>query len=332
MTPAQPYDVVVVKSATEGTGSIGPALSRGKAVSNTVAVGSMTFTGVPVVLADYCQIWDMRFDLGNNPTPTANTIDAATQQLYADFVAAGGRLYLNGENAGYESRNNGLTQLLTQLGTGAPFVNPGSETGTNTWNIFPYTSDPRTFPTILNNLPGIGGIPQPTVPGWYNICSTCSGWGSSHPLAARLNGGVTEAFMFGFLPSDLRAGVGRVIVAFDWNGFVLFQQVANVPVFQNIYAWLGGCDTRYTVSKTSSVASVNIGSNYSYILCVQNTGSSTLNQILYDTLPACSSFVSSVPTATGHSGQYYWWTPPSITAGTGMCVTVTVQAANLGCP
>ena len=330
LSPPQLFDVVVVKSATEPAGGIQPALNRGIALSNTVTTASMSFTGVPVNLADYCQVWDMRFRTGCSSLTCSGTITPSDMALYQGFLATGGRMFLNGENAGYEGRNNGLTQFLTSIGTGAPFLNPGSETGTNIWNIFP--PDPYNFSTLLNNLPGLGNTPQPTVPGWYDVCGTCSGWGSSHPLAERNNAGAIEAFMFGFTPAELAGGVGRVAVAFDWNGFILFQQVENTPTYQNIYTWLGNCTIRYEVTKTSSLANVVVGQPYSYTLCVENTGSMPLNQLIYDTLPACISFVSSTPAPAGSSGQYYWWNPGPIALSATVCVTVNVQAASLACP
>lgn len=330
LAPPQPFDVVVVKSATEPAGGITPALNRGIALSTTVTVASMAFSGIPVNLGDYCQVWDLRFVSNCTALTCASTINASDQALYAAFLAGGGKMFLNGENAGYEGRNNGLTQFLTSIGTGAPFLNPSTETGTNVWNVF--QPDPYGFPTTLNNLPALGNAPQPTVPGWYDICPACSGWGSSHPIAARINGGVTEAFMFGFTPSELAGGVGRVMTAFDWNGFWLFQQAENVPVYQNIYAWLGTCEVRFTVTKAANVSAAAVGSQFNYLLCVSNSGEVPLNQLIYDTLPPCIGFVSSSPPPAGNSGQYYWWSPGSIPIGGSACVTLTVQASSLACP
>ncbi len=330
LVPPQPFDVVVVKNATEPAGGITPALNRGIANSNTVTVATMTFTGVPITIAEYCQVWDLRFETGCSALTCSATIPAGDQIMYANFLRGGGSLFLNGENQGFEGRNNGLTQFLTTIGTGAAFTNPGSVGGTTIWNIFP--ADPLGFSTILNNLPGLGNTPQPTVPGWYDICGTCSGWGSSHPIAAVLNGGVTQAFMFAMLPNELIGGAGRVMVDFDFNGFWLFQQVLNAPVYQNIYTWLGNCQVRYNVSKVANVANITVGNTFNYTLCLQNTGAATLNQVIYDTLPPCVAFVSSVPAPTGNTGNYYWWNPGAIVTGTGTCVTITVQAASLACP
>src|SRR5688572_30571450 len=100
LVPPQPFDVVVVKSASEPAGGISPALNRGIALSTTVTVASMAFSGVPVSLADYCQVWDLRFSSTCTALTCASTINATDRALYSAFLQGGGRMFLNGENAG----------------------------------------------------------------------------------------------------------------------------------------------------------------------------------------------------------------------------------------
>jgi len=76
------------------------------AVGNTVTVAD----SLPLSLAGYSQVWDVRFNTG---------LDAGATSEYSAFLSAGGGLFLMGENASFMSRNNSILSLISGLGGGS---------------------------------------------------------------------------------------------------------------------------------------------------------------------------------------------------------------------
>jgi hypothetical protein len=97
-------------------------------------------------LATYREIWDLRYNnVGLNQPLTASDISA-----YITYMAAGGSLFVIGENAGFASRNNTIVTLVSQAGGGtiSPVLNGGQGTPENV--LAPFTGPtPLTQVTFL---------------------------------------------------------------------------------------------------------------------------------------------------------------------------------------
>lgn len=109
------------------------------AVGNVVTVVS----DIPVSLAGYAQVWDIRFS--NN-----FALSAAQQTLYKGFLQGGGGMFLMGENSSFAQRNGSIFDFVSQVGGGtlgpnlsgscdglqtvkAPFTGPNPVASIN-WN------------------------------------------------------------------------------------------------------------------------------------------------------------------------------------------------------
>lgn len=78
-----------------------------QAVGNTVTV----VDAVPMSLAGFQQVWDIRF-FG------AGALSPALQTQYLTYLQAGGRMFLMGENSGFMARNNSIFALIAAAGGG----------------------------------------------------------------------------------------------------------------------------------------------------------------------------------------------------------------------
>ncbi len=76
------------------------------AAGNTVTIADT----VPANFAGFGQIWDIRF----NPA-----ITAGEQTQYVNFLAAGGGMFVMGENAGFVGRNDSVLALIAAAGGGS---------------------------------------------------------------------------------------------------------------------------------------------------------------------------------------------------------------------
>ncbi len=298
----------------------------------TSAVGSVNaaLTTCGYSLANYCQVWDLRFS-NNAGGPGTVDIDTLTtsganndELLYTAFLAGGGSLYLLGDNADFHSRNDGLIQIMTDLSTAGAVSYPNK--GGTCCTVFP--GDPfnwATTPNILTNT-------NATVPGSIPL----TGLGSGRPLATFLFGGSTNsANQIAFLPGDLTTGAGRLFVSLDYNmlGSGWSAALGNA-YFDNTYTWMGNCQIRYVVTKSASTAGpVNQNGTFNYTICVANTGAVPLTALAYDTLPTCLNYLSSTPAFNTQVGQFLTWNLGSIAIASSACVTLTVRAVSLPpCP
>lgn len=103
---------------------------------------------VPADISGYDQVWDIRF----NPAFTA-----AEQTRYVSFLAAGGNMFVMGENSGFNTRNTSVLALIAAAGGGSlSFVTPNS-----TQNVNEQFRTPNDIATISYCAPGgatAGGV------------------------------------------------------------------------------------------------------------------------------------------------------------------------------
>jgi hypothetical protein len=121
--------------------------------------------GVPAgSLATYQQIWDIRF---NNTTP----LSASDITAYVGYMAAGGSLFVMGENTGFNVRDDSIVSLIANAGGGtityttpanletvhAPFTGPNAIAGNAiTYQAAAGTSFPARGVLITTDAAGIG--------------------------------------------------------------------------------------------------------------------------------------------------------------------------------
>jgi hypothetical protein len=128
-------------------GTVGLEASVVTALSAKLAAAGYsvsTNVGVPGgSLSANKQIWDVRF---NNTTPLTNSDISA----YVAYMAAGGSLFVMGENTGFITRDNSIVQLVSAAGGGIINVT----TPANLENV----QSPFTGPNAVfhGHLPGFG--------------------------------------------------------------------------------------------------------------------------------------------------------------------------------
>jgi hypothetical protein len=132
------------------------------ALGHTVTVSD----GVPGSFAGFNQVWDFRFS--NNFALTAPQI---TQ--YVAYLAAGGGMFVMGENAGFATRNNSVLALIAAAGGGSlAFTTPCS---TQTVRA-PFTGPfPISNGSISYAAPG--GVTSPGTGAYMTDCGDGTGTG-----------------------------------------------------------------------------------------------------------------------------------------------------------
>jgi len=281
-------------------------------------------------LSNYCQVYDLRFVFNTSGGPYEDSMTANDQALFTQFLQDGGRLFLLGETSAFHPRNDGFVNLINQLSNAGTVSYPTTCNANCCCSVFP--SDPLNFNTVPNTLTGL--TINTGDPGLFAFGQM----GSGRPLATKAGVG---AMTVGFLPQDLTTGAGRLMIHMDSNFFryaVGSWPAANVAFMQNAYNWLGsGCDQRYRLTKAASVlppATVCLGDNFNYTLCVENVGPNPLTAAtIFDTLPTCLGYVSSSLAPAVNSGGYLVWNVGAVPVGGQVCVTATVNAVSLPpCP
>src|SRR6185369_7453566 len=77
-------------------------------------------------LANYCQVWDLRFVFNTSGGPYEDFMTAADEALYTNFLSTGGRLFVMGETSAFHPRNDGLFQMLSDLSNNGPVAYPNN--------------------------------------------------------------------------------------------------------------------------------------------------------------------------------------------------------------
>jgi hypothetical protein len=245
--------------ACDGSGG-----STGGALSNLVALlqslPGTTVTPVTVCSESFCpgnagegswssynQVWDARFyGLAQTCPPAAYYNDyfsSCWQSTATTYLENGGNFYLQGENAGYPSRNDG---------DGAFFVNIGAVSNTfsncpiNTPNSTGYDQLGYTVPSTLPGTTqffgfAVGGIPLGLLNGtpFVEDPNYATAWpdGTNRAIAA---GWIGASQM-----TSLTGNVGRFFWCGDttmWTGGYYPNPdgaIANT-FFTAVYTWLGG--------------------------------------------------------------------------------------------
>lgn len=305
-----------------------PVAQRPTVTTLAIPLGDMNgiydnLTGAGLSLANFCQVWDMRF-MDTNNLCCSGTIreDSITQTganndalLFQSFLANGGHLYIQGDNEGFYARNEGVTQFLGTA-TGATVGYPAVVVGTKSWTSIDNTA-PDNFASNYGALASVG-----------------TDYAGQVPLA-QVGGGkvlikdASYALEVLYDAPLLTAGNGKLMVNYDTNTF--YNNLTGMTALvQNNYVTMSTC-YNFTVTKAVAPAQVCAGDPAVFTVCYQNTGTRAVpSAVVWDTLPACTTFTSSTPAPTGNSGQLYWWSLGTVNPGPQICVTINVVTST--CP
>lgn len=322
-----PYELTMVANLKAALNAL-PAAQRPTITDLIIPVGSMNgfytqLNAAGLSLANYCQVWDLRFMDANNligsglvKEDTITTTGANNdEQLFMGFLAQGGHLYIQGENEGFYGRNEGVTQFLSDA-TGTTIGYPSVVIGTKTWTTFDTTA-PDSFGTNYNILASLGSDYAGQVP--------LGQIGSGKALIKDASYAVEVLWD----SAQLVPGNGKLMVNYDtnsfWNSMTGFTQVV-----QNNYVTMSTC-YNFVVTKAVSPAQVCAGAPAVFTVCYQNTGTRAVPAaVLSDTLPNCTVYSSASVAPSGSIGQLYWWNLGTVNPGAPVCITININTTS--CP
>ncbi len=200
--------IAIIHDGTAGIEADVLANVSAKQVTAGNTVSSFTSVAAAGVLSTYEQIWDIRF---NNPTP----LTPADQAAYQSYVGGGGNLFLDGENAGFATRNDSLVSFISLLGGGNLILN----TPANTETV---------------NAPLNASIAGSSITYLAANGALFAGKGSHITIDSN---GIGAALLFG--PGNLtNAPLGSVIVVFDVNFLQASADAASQQLIANIITYL----------------------------------------------------------------------------------------------
>ncbi|TMH27211.1 MAG: PEP-CTERM sorting domain-containing protein [Betaproteobacteria bacterium] len=169
------------------------------AAGNTVTI----LDTLPVNLAPYSQVWDIRFD-------NVSALTGAEQAKYTSYLQSGGGLFLMGENSSFLTRDNSILSLISSLGGGSIGFN-GCFDG----------------PEVVH-APFTGPNPVTTVTYAASGCFTSKGSGAWITARADESMGAGIAFGVGSLSNAIAGALTTILdVNFMMNQF-------DLPASQNL--------------------------------------------------------------------------------------------------
>jgi hypothetical protein len=183
----QAANILIVAGTTPLAQTAANVLNADLGGTNTVTIVN---TGVPVSLAGFTQIYDVRFD--NNPAFTP-----AEMNQYVAFLnaAAGNTIFLMGENVGFNARNTPINQFIGAAGGGG---------------IPTLTTSSTASETVVAPLTGPNAITTVT----FAACGLATTAGFGQFASSEAGGGCALFFKRGQL---LNAPQGALVVVYDVN-------------------------------------------------------------------------------------------------------------------
>jgi hypothetical protein len=175
-------------------GTDGIAQTAANVLNSELTMGGNTVTsvntGVPVSLAGYTQIYDLRY--GNNPAFTAGEM---TQYLAFLNAALGNTIFLMGENTSFNARNTPINQFIALAG-GGTIAAPGT-TSFASENVTPPFTGPNAISTVT-----------------FAACGKVTSRGTGAFASSEAGGGCSLFFEQGQLANAL---TGALVVVYDVN-------------------------------------------------------------------------------------------------------------------
>ncbi|MBN1982473.1 MAG: DUF11 domain-containing protein [Chitinivibrionales bacterium] len=280
-------------------------------------------------LSSWCQVYDLRFrdDRNNIGWTGQKQEDVLTYigtdtdwKLFEDYLNLGGSLFLQGEHHDYYIRDANLLMFVNFVAQ-KPINQLYADIHMDQIAINGFAATPEKFSTDFNNLSS--GSLMGNFAGGINLKNI----GSGRPITTLDIGAMALAY----LPQDLKTSLGRMIVSFESNAFTEPDLVnaTSKGWIQNVYDLLSGCH-RYDLTKTFTPDTITIDSNGVFTLAYKNNGGHDMfNVTISDTIPTCLKFISSTPSPSGNSGNYYWWTIDKIPPNSSAEIKVTYRCLAL---
>ena len=203
---------LIVHDGTAGIEADAVGNLSAKLVAAGYTVTTNSASGLPSVpVTGYRQVWDVRF---NTTTP----LDAPTIAAYVAYMAAGGSLFVMGENTGFAVRNNSIVSLIQAAGGGIISVTTPADTET--------VQTPFTGPNALTTI--------------TFLAAAGTGVPGTGAFITRDGGNPSLGAALVFSPTRMsNAPAGTLIVVFDVN-FLQASADANSQTFtNNLIAYLG---------------------------------------------------------------------------------------------
>ena len=298
------------------------------AVGNTAGVHA-ALAAAGKSLANYCQVWDIRFDSNNGGSSTSPCSIPYDDRIsstganndtteFMNFLAQGGHLFLVADNLGFCSRNEGVINFAATAVTGGVLPYPNTVVGSKTWSTFDNTA-PDNFKTNYSSaLTGVdttyaGEIPTGSLAGGKALTTDGAGY----------------ALDVVWDSTKLSAGNGKLAISFDSNinSDIL---TGSAAYDQHMYTAMSTC-YNFTVTKSVAPASVCAGDPAVFTVCYHNTGTRPIPAaVITDTLPNCTVYTGSTVAPAGNSGQLYWWNLGTVSPGPQVCIDINVNTTT--CP
>ena len=170
-------------------------------------------------LQTYDEVWDLRFSAANCQGTVgacgSDGISAAQQAAYLSYIAAGGSLFLMGDNGGYPGRNDPIMAIANAVDSAGTFSTSGLTTNNDTTqgayvNIAGATAA-ENYQSDYRDLTGANRF----IATQYN--GLVANHGAGYPvLTDNLTGQATVvAFDCGNMKPAYKAG--KLVVGFDWQ-------------------------------------------------------------------------------------------------------------------
>ena len=255
-----------------------PGSLAAPATDTVTIVADTAASPLPVSLAGYDQIWDLRY---TNLDP----LSAADQSAYTSYLQGGGRLFLMGEYVTYApARDASILSLVNTLGGGALSM---ITSGGGAFNINPAT--PQTVQAPFNTVPNAmttmvyadsGGVASPGTGQWitYDAVTNLGGSAIAWPagtLANARDGSLSVVFDINFLQNPPNSG-----------------STNNPQFLQNLCATVASAgnplEAVVSISKTASTQDALATAPVIYELVVTNTSATVAasNVVVTDPIPA----------------------------------------------
>ena len=204
---------ILIINGSSGTSEPTTTSSITAQLSNLHVLAGNTVTlsnAIPGSFAGFAQIWDIRFS--NN-----FAMSVAERANYVSYLAAGGGMFVMGENSGFTTRNNSVLALIAEAGGGAL----NFSTPVNLQTVYAPFNGPNAVTSVTYNAPG--GV---------------NGFGTGQWITSNVAG--TEGTGVAWGVGDLtNASAGALTVLFDVNFMQTDANVGSQALTRNLIKFVG---------------------------------------------------------------------------------------------
>jgi hypothetical protein len=236
-------------NSTQPMTAVSAILTAEGAVVTTIGVSTTGYCPTTDNWGAYNQVWDLRsVDTASptcpDPAPYDDAFIPCWQSQAVTYLESGGSLYIDGEYSSFNSKNEGISDLLITIGAvSAGYTDCPGPNGTgldSTASLLPCNIPGQSGPTSFYGI-AVGGIPLLYLKG-YNFVSD--------PVVGDWTDGVSRSIVSGWRGSQgqmssLSGNVGNLVTVWDSNGlgqpfFTGTTQTVMTNFVQSVYCFLGG--------------------------------------------------------------------------------------------